>query len=311
MKVTSRFSKAGVGVWLRLNVAFRDAMGNRVASPPYLWWSDDWAVATVDDNKIVTHAPGDVEIWLETEDKRIRSEPIRITVIDTVSSRVQPPEVEVKAGEGCHLTAIVTDRSGVEHEDVFMTWVQDDSSVVRLGSTGLMVGQKQGSTAVYAIDEQCADSAVPAVIVVKPADDLPGNEGGRAYPKILLSEVDEDPLHPDGDTVHLSPEDGPVHQPTPQHVEKNIWWINLNCPLAKMYFEDYGPESTEWRSYHLERFIEALVKIRLAYDFQNDDEELTFDAIERRWREIAAEVQRRALMELRPMLEGQEVKVSG
>jgi len=234
---------------------------------------------------------------------------VRIAVLDTLSSRVDPSDVEVKAGQLQQLTAIVTDKSGTVHDDVYMTWLPDDSSVIRTTSTGAVIGHKQGNTKVFAVDEQSLDSSVPANVVVKAADALPGDDGGRAYPKILLSEVDDDPLNPDGETVHLSPEDGPVHQPTPQHVESNIWWINLTCPLAKMYFEDFGPDSREWRSYHLERFIEALVKIRLGYDFQNHDDEITFDEVERRWREIAAEVQKRAIVELRPLLEGSDVKL--
>jgi hypothetical protein len=300
--VDSPFSKAGLGVWLRMRTLFLDDAGVRVAAPAFLWHSSDWAVATVDDNRLVTHAPGRVQVWIETIDAKIRSNVVEITVLDTVSSRVEPNSVQVKAGSILQLNAAVKDRDGIEHWDVYMTWVQDDSSVVEITSTGKLIAQKQGRTKVYALDERTMNHTAPGEVEVIAADILPGEKPGKSYPRILLSEVDPDPLNPDGDTVHLSAEDGPVHQPTPQHVEHNIWWINLQCPLAKLYFEEFGPESREWRSYHIERYIEALAKIHLSHDFQVAEQELTFDEIERRWREVAAEVQRRALEDLRNIL---------
>jgi hypothetical protein len=77
----------------------------------------------------------------------------------------------------------------------------------------------------------------------------------------------------------------------------------MSCPLAKHYFEKYGTDSTEWRAYHLERFIEALVKIKLNHLYQ-ENEGISFDEMERRWREQAADVQARAVSELALFLEG-------
>ena len=113
-------------------------------------------------------------------------------------------------------------------------------------------------------------------------------------------------MNPDGDACHLSPEDGPVHQPTPQHVQRNIWFINMTCPLARHYFDVYGANSTQWRMYHLERFIEAFVKIQLTHIYQ-EDENTSFDEFERVWREKASEVQARAMEELTGFLEGSEM----
>jgi hypothetical protein len=307
VNVKTPYSKAGVGVWLRLGVEFRDAEGIPVAQPAFLWHSSDWAVATVDENRVVTHTPGIVEIWLETADARLRSTPVRVEVLDTASVRIEPVSIELQAGKVEGLTSIVRDRDGREHAHVFMTWLQDDSSIVHVTATGKVIAQKQGETNVYALDERCVNDAGACTVIVTPAEILAGKDPGHGYPKILLSEIDQDPLNPDGETVHLSPEDGPVHQPTPQHVEHNIWWINLQCPLAKLYF-DIGPDSREWRSYHIERYIEALAKIRLSRDFQIADHDLSFDEVERRWREVAAEVQRRALEDLRPLLEGEEIE---
>ena len=301
------YHKAGIGVWLRLTPEFVDAGGNRVGAPGYLWHSSDWAVATVDPNEgVVTHTPGSVELWVETTDGRLRSHPVRIEVVDAIGARIEPNTVEIGAGNFQHLAVTVKDRNGQEHEDVFMTWIQDDSSVVSVTATGKIIGRKAGVTAVYAMDERCEGSPGACHVTVLPAETGPGDSGGKAYPRILLSEYDADPLNPDGEPYRLFPEDGPVHQPTPQHVQNNIWFINLQCPLAKFYFEEYGPDSTEWRSYHIERYIEALTKIRLNLDYQME-EHLSFDEAERRWREIASEVQKRALEDLRSLLGGGEL----
>jgi hypothetical protein len=305
--ISTPFSKAGVGVWLRFKVEFLDAEGSAVAPPPYLWHSSDWAVATVDENRVITHSPGEVDLWVETLDGRLRSAAIRLEVLDTVSCRIEPTSLIINAGQVRQLAALVTDRAGGQHTDVYMTWIQDDSSVVYVTGFGRVIAKKQGETKVYAADERCMEHSTPARVVVQPSERLPGDDNGRAYPRILLSEVDPDPLNPDGESVHLGPEDGPVHQPTPQHVDHNIWWINLQCPLAKYYIGEFGASSREWRAYHIERYIEALVKIRLHLDFQLAEEELNFDSIERRWREVAAEVQKRAMEELRPLLEGERV----
>jgi hypothetical protein len=301
----SPYSKAGVGVWLRIRVEFRDEEGIHVAAPPHLWYSDDWAVATVDENRVITHAPGIAHVWIETADHSIKSNTIEVTVLDTKTSRVTPVEINVKAGGLQQAHAVVVDREDNEHVDVYMTWLQDDSSVVDVTAAGKVIGRKQGTSAIYAVDERTMNTAAPAVVTVAASDVLPGPKAGSAFPRILLSEVDPDPLNPDGEPVHLSPDDGPVHQPTPQHVEHNIWWINLQCPLARLYFEEFGPGSREWRSYHIERYIEALAKIRLSHDFQIAEDEISFDEVERRWREVASEVQRRALEDLRQFLEGE------
>jgi hypothetical protein len=299
------YGKAGVGVWIRATVEFHDLNGNKVAPPAFNWHSSDWAVATVDGGEgVVTHMPGRTEIWVETIDGKLRSPAVQVEVLDTRSIRIEPAELQIAAGKIQPLAAIVTARDGSEHRDVFMTWLPDDSSIATVTSTGKVIARKPGKTMIYAADERCIEAKGGCAVTVTAAEVSPGTQGGKAYPQILLSEISPDPLNPDGETVRLSPEDGPVHQPTPQHVEHNVWWINLQCPLARMYFDSpYGPDSREWRAYHIERYIEALVKIRLGLDFQVAEEELTFDEVERRWREVASEVQRRALEDLRGLLE--------
>ncbi len=305
VEVSSPFSRAGVGVSLNLKVAFRNAEGKRVGAVPFMWNSSDWAVATVDSDihAVVTHTPGVTSVWIETLDKKLRSNAVDIEVVNIKSISIRPSELTIQAGKIHQLEAIVHDRDDREFSDVYLTWLQDDSAVVSVTATGKVIGRRQGTTTIQVGDDNYTDDSCRCIVTVIPST---GTDGGKNFPKIILSEIEPDPLNPDGEPCRLSPQDGPVHQPTPQHVENNIWFINMTCPLAKYYFEKYGADSVEWRAYHLERFVEALVKIKLNNLYQ-ETEDISFDEMERQWREQASEVQTRAVEELARFLEGEAV----
>jgi len=306
-EVISPFARAGVGVCLSLRVTFRNAEGKRVAPIPFMWCSSDWAVATVDSdiNAVVTHTPGVTSVWIETLDKKLRSAAVEIEVVNIKSINIKPPELTIQAGKIHQLEAIVHDRDGREFSDVYLTWLQDDSAIVSVTATGKVIGRRQGTTTIQVGDDNYTDDSCRCVVTVIPSTGTE-DQGGRNFPKIVLSEIEPDPLNPDGEPCHLSPQDGPVHQPTPQHVENNIWFIKMTCPLAKYYFEKSGADSVEWRAYHLERFVEALVKIKLNNLYQ-ENEGISFDEMERQWREQAADVQTRAIDELARFLEGEAI----
>lgn len=80
----------------------------------------------------------------------------------------------------------------------------------------------------------------------------------------------------------------------------------MASPLARRYIDvakGAGAKSREWRVYHLERYIEIMVKIALHYDF-NHGEELTFETMLRRWEEEATNMQQRAMESLSAYLDG-------
>jgi len=75
------------------------------------------------------------------------------------------------------------------------------------------------------------------------------------------------------------------------------YWL---APGSRRYLDEshgYGSKSREWRSYYLERYIEALIKIKLNHKFRLG-EELSFDIVEQRWREVASEIQAKVVEEL-------------
>jgi hypothetical protein len=148
----------------------------------------------------------------------------------------------------------------------------------------MVFGFTEGSTDVTAGDDRVtADDAV-TVTVGPPEDD----GGGKGYPRVLISEINSDP--DTGETVVLSADDPPVHQ-RPHHVERNIWWINSASPLARLYLADeFGPESREWRIYHLERYIDVIVQIAMSQGPEAEDEMNAGDWMAR-WGERAADIQ--------------------
>jgi hypothetical protein len=279
--------RAGVGVATRPHLKVYDAADQRIRPTAVTWTSDAPTVATVDDDIRVlnTHAPGQASIYCETFDKKVRSNSFKIEVVDIESIVLEPTTLEVAAGSRrrvvatCHLT------SGEEASDVALMWLEDDPAVARVSAAGMVFGFTPGTTQVIASDDRVtADNGTDVTVVPGDAD----GDGGSGYPRVLISEIQPDP--DTGDDVILSSDDPPVHQRV-HDVERNIWWINSASPLARHYLSDpYGPESREWRIYHIERYIDVIVQIAMS---QGPEAEDVMDVGEwmARWGERAADVQ--------------------
>ncbi len=78
----------------------------------------------------------------------------------------------------------------------------------------------------------------------------------------------------------------------------------MASPLARRYIDTAhgsGARTQGWRAYHIERYIEIMVKILLTYDFEHG-EELTFETMLRRWDEEATNMQARIMESLQDFL---------
>ncbi len=89
-----------------------------------------------------------------------------------------------------------------------------------------------------------------------------GGEGqdkkkGPTMPKVLLS-GQEDPDFP-GIIVTFSERHFPVEQ-RQQDVDRGIYWINLEKPMAKIIINRYGVNSPRWRNYLFQRYVDIFVK---------------------------------------------------
>jgi uncharacterized protein YjdB len=168
-----------------------------VAPVPFMWYSSDWAVATVDPDisAVVTHTPGLTSVWIETLDKKLRSNPVEIGVVNIKAISIKPPELTLQAGQIQQLEAIVNDRDNREFSDVYLTWLQDDSAVVSVTATGKVIARRQGTTTIQVGDDNYTDDSCKCIVTVTPSTGT-RDQGGKNFPRIRLSEIEPDPLNP-------------------------------------------------------------------------------------------------------------------
>jgi len=295
--------RAGVGVSFRPTLKFLDATGGRVRPVPFRWVSTDTNVAMVDEDLLVinTFSFGNTTLYAETLDGRLRSNEAALEVVHVYDVLIEPQEVEVLVGSRQQLTAICRLADGTMSRDIYLVWTENNPSIARVSAAGMVFGHQPGQTTVTAGDDHCS-SRRPAQITVAPYPDG-GSDGrrGRGFPRILVSEIDPDPET--GERVEFSREEPPVWQRTID-VGRDIWWINSASPLARIYLDQthYGYTSREWRIYHLERVLEIMVRIALAYaTFQA--EEVSMESWQHRWDDIASQMQAHAAATLRDFID--------
>jgi hypothetical protein len=285
-------NKAGVGVSLRPILKFYDSKNRRIRQAPYKWVSEDTNVAMVDDalDLINTFSFGETQIYAETLDGKIRSNPLTLQVVHIYDIKIVPDKLEVPLGSRSSLTAICTLKSGEQISDIYLVWTESNSKIARVSPAGSVFGYQIGETEVFAGDNHFLTHNPAIVKVVESDSGGPGSKSGRGFPRILISEIDKDPET--GEDVVLTSEHPPVYQRV-QDTDKNIWWINSASPFARIYLnklKGYGVDSREWRIYFLERYLEVIVKIALYYEVQ-ESKQLSFDNWTQRWDETAASMQ--------------------
>ena len=298
IQVSTTHTRAGVGVYLRPTIKFFDSQGRMVRPTPYRWVSEDNNIAMVDKDLMLieTFAAGETEIYADTLDGKLRSNKIPLEVVRILEIRVVPQEIALPAGTRRHLDAICKIQNGENVSGVNLTWLEDNPSIARVSSSGMIYGVNPGQTKVAALDESCR-SDIPAVITVTASE---GTGGGtrraRGYPIVLISEVN---TCPDEEQPAVFRADEPAVMQRTRDVENNVWWINLASPFARLYFTDkkYGVESEAWRMYHIERYIDIIVQIVLTY---GPDSEETFGSSDWIYRagELEAEIRKKAIESL-------------
>lgn len=307
LKLTLPYRMAGVDVAFRPRLEFFSKDGTRVRSVPFMWHCSDWNVATVDNEllTITTHAPGETGIWAETLSGKIISNRVSLRVVKIKSIRHEPTHLQLPVGQRRLVKAIATLQNNIEEEGIYLMWQENNPNIANVSAIGMVYAVSEGKTEIAAFDDNCMAS-MGTIIEVTPSIGKGGGEGTR-YPQILLSEIDDDPLNP-GEKVAFAPEEGTVCQRV-QDVDANIWWINTSTPLARRFGDDsqgYGYKTTEWRVYHLERYIETLIQIKLNHAFVSG-EELAYDTIEQTWRQEASAIQLKVVQDLEKFIDEGEL----
>ena len=208
------------------------------------------------------------------------------------------------------------DRDGGKYEGVYLNWIADDSGdIVRVGAAGVVWAIAPGTTLITAGDDRAMASPGTKIKVIESAG--AGKKKGKGYAQILLSGLDRDPFEPDSLPVQfLTRQHPPVSQRvTPDDIGNMIFWINMAAPLANRYWLEASGEAPtsdkgkQWKVYYFERFIEAMVKIRLFIDTKLEGN-TSWDMLKERWDDVMIEMQEAMASELEGFLESGTLPVS-
>jgi hypothetical protein len=265
MELTLSYQRAGIGISIKPAVKFFDTDDRRIRSVPFRWVSEDNNIAMVDEDLMIinTFAHGKTNIYAETLDGTVKSNIIPFEVVRILEIDIVPHEIEVSAGSRHKLKAICHLADGEVTSEVYLDWISVNSEIAGVNSSGTVFGINPGETVVTAADDKC-DANNPAEVKVVPGQGKgSGAQGGKGYPRVLVSgefDVDPDTSEP----RFLSKHHPPVWQDV-QDVTRNIWWINSDAPLARLYLDIYGYKSREWRMYFLERYVEAICQMVLIH----------------------------------------------
>ncbi|QQG51085.1 MAG: hypothetical protein HZB75_01060 [Candidatus Saccharibacteria bacterium] len=144
-----------------------------------------------------------------------------------------------------------------------------------------------------------------------PKPPLPGPDGGndgggdkptkaKRSPKVLLSSLDKDPFPP-FENVDLSPRQHAVYQRV-QDVDEGIYWINTSAPLAENILKRFGQDSSRFRDYLFQRYVDIFIKEALANLEKNDPNEFNASAVEEKISEVIRRVHETASEDLSSFL---------
>lgn len=297
VEISLSHSKAGIGVTFRPRIKFFDRNGRRIRSAPYSWRISDESVAVANDdlNTVKTVGEGSVEIMAECLRSGVKSNVVELEVVHLKSISLAPGRIEVPMGSRRTLEAECIIEDDDQSDDVYLIWTENDSDVVRVSSSGMVYAAGPGSTEIYAGDDRCLADEPAYVHVDENGSRGAGDERGRGFPRVLVSGVDPDPET--GGDVRLTEEYPPVWQ-RPIDVDRNIWWINAEASLAKLYLdrdEGYGYQSREWRIYHLERFIDIISQVIIEDRADRQYDEMSVSDWMAEWGNTVGEVQGEAV----------------
>ena len=254
-------SDAGIGVPIRPTLHFFDRNGERVRAVPYRLVSSGPAIAEVDPNLniVTTRSPGTARLHAEAIESGIASNSVDLRVLDIRVIRLEPTELALLVGSRAAVHSICELVDRTESIDPYLVWAENDSTIVGVSPAGSVFAFSPGITSVTAGDDRATADHEVRIVVTAAAD----GEGGKRYPKILISEFQSDPYT--GEAVAFGADEPPVMQ-RPRDVERNVWWINSASPLANLYLQEqsgHGAHSKEWRVYLLDRYIDVLAQLML------------------------------------------------
>jgi hypothetical protein len=134
-----------------------------------------------------------------------------------------------------------------------------------------------------------------------------GQEGGSEtkrkprFPQVLVSGQDHDPLDPlTTEPFNCDPRHPAVYQRT-KDVDAGIYWINTSRPLADRILSEFTADSTRWREYLFQRYVDIIVK-EAVYQMGKLETSLTPDMITAKIDDVITRVHDQAAQDLNAFL---------
>ena len=297
MDLTLSYQRSGIGISIKPAINFFDEEDRRIRSIPFRWVSEDNNIAMVDEDLMIinTFTHGKTNIYAETLEGTVRSNIVPFEVVRIHEIDIVPHAIEISAGSRHKLKAVCHLADGETTSEVYLDWISINSEIAGVNSSGMVFGINTGETVVTAGDDKC-DANNPADVKVVPGQGKDsGQQSGKGYPRVLVSgEFDVDP--DTNEPRYLSKHHPPVWQDA-QDVDRNIWWINSDAPLARLFLDIYTHKSREWRIYFVERYIEAICQMVLIHG-PEEREMLSVDDWLYQWGDQIATIQSAVSAEL-------------
>lgn len=265
------------GVSYELRAAAYDAKSLPVPAGKVVWRSQAPSIVSVhpENGTMTGVAPGIATVTVSDAAGKLVSQPCIVQVHEAreiVISGKTP--VKVGSNRRIKLETTIKTSDGKFVKDPIVAWRTSDSSVASVGLDGWVHGGEMGEADVTASAGEIESSPMEVVVEKGLAGKAKG--GGKGSPMIQLSGIDGCPF--DGTPVYLAPTDPVVHQrPGKGDYEANVFWINLQHPLAQAIFAK-GVNSLVWRTYHFQRIIDIYVKLMCRSTFA-EDENLSVDTV--------------------------------
>jgi hypothetical protein len=151
VEVTPATATIAPGATVQLSATVRDESGDPLSGFTVTWSSEDEAIATVDEDGLVTgEADGIADISASAGGESGTAE---ITVVTPVASvEVTPAADTVRAGLTTQLTATPKDAQGNALTGRTITWSSDDETVATV-DMGVVTGESSGTATITATSE--------------------------------------------------------------------------------------------------------------------------------------------------------------
>lgn len=117
------------------------------------------------------------------------------------------------------------------------------------------------------------------------------------FPQVLISGQDADLLDPLAtEPFQCDPRQPPIYQRF-KDVEAGIYWINTSRPLAEKIISEYTADSTRWREYLFQRYIDIIVREGI-FQLERIDTSLSADTVVRKIDDLTSRIQDQAARDL-------------